>query len=83
MENNVDVLLLTDHIDSFIVQTLTTYKDAELKSITADDIKLKEETEEEKKKEEENKKEFKDLLELTKNTIGAEKIEKVELNSKL
>jgi molecular chaperone HtpG len=25
-ENNVDVLLLTDHIDSFIVQTLTEYK---------------------------------------------------------
>jgi len=82
-ENNVDVLLLTDHIDSFIVQTLTEYKDAKLKSITSDDIKLKEETEEEKKKEEETKKEFKDLLELAKNTIWAEKIEKVELNSKL
>ncbi len=82
-ENKVDVLLLTDHIDTFIVQTLTEYKEAKLKSITADDIKLKEETEEEKKKVEETKKEFKDLLELTKNTIGAEKIEKVELNDKL
>jgi len=82
-ENKVDVLLLTDHIDTFIVQTLTEYKDAKLKSITADDIELKEKTEEEKKKEEEKAKEFKDLLELTKNTIWAEKIEKVELNSKL
>ena len=82
-ENNVDVLLLTDHIDSFIVQTLTEYKWAQLKSITADDIKLKEETEEDKKKEEKKSKEFKDLLELTKNTIWAEKIEKVELNDKL
>jgi len=39
-ENKVDVLLLTDHIDSFIVQTLTEYKGAKLKSITADDIEL-------------------------------------------
>jgi len=82
-ENNVDVLLLTDHIDSFIVQTLTEYKDSKLKSITSDDIELKEKTEEDKKKEEKAKKDFKDLLELTKNTIWAEKIEKVELNSSL
>jgi len=68
-ENKVDVLLLTDHIDTFIVQALTTYKDANLKSITNDDIQLKEKTEEEKKKEEETKKDFKDLLELTKNII--------------
>ena len=68
-ENNVDVLLLTDHIDTFIVQALTTYKDANLKSITNDDIQLKEKTGEEKKKEEETKKDFKDLLELTKSII--------------
>ncbi|MDQ7009301.1 MAG: molecular chaperone HtpG [Candidatus Gracilibacteria bacterium] len=82
-ENKVDVLLLTDHIDSFIVQTLNEYKGANLKSITADDIELGETTEEDKKEKEEKAKEFKDLLELTKNTIGAEKIEKVELNDKL
>lgn len=82
-ENNVDVLLLTDHIDSFIVQTLTEYKWAQLKSITADDIKLKQDSKEEKEKIEKKSKEFKDLLELTKNTIWAEKIEKVELNDKL
>ena len=82
-ENKVDVLLLTDHIDTFIVQTLTEYKWAKLKSIMADDIELWETSEEAKKEKEEKAKEFKDLLELTKNTIGVEKIEKVELNDKL
>jgi molecular chaperone HtpG len=82
-ENKVNVLLLTDHIDSFIVQTLTEYKGSQLKSITADDIELKKTTNKAKKEKEEKAKEFKDLLELTKNTIWAEKIEKVELNDKL
>ncbi len=82
-ENNVDVLLLTDHIDTFLVRSLTEYKEAKLKSITSDNIELKEKTEEDKKKEEKAKKDFKDLLELTKNTIWTEKIEKVELNSNL
>ncbi len=82
-KEKVDVLLLTDHIDSFIVQTLTEYKWAQLKSVTSSDISLWEETKEDKEKQEKTKKKFKDLLELTKNTIGSEKIEKVELNEKL
>ena len=82
-ENKEDVLLLTDQIDSWIVKALTEYKGSKLKPITADDIKLKEETKEEVKKKEEIKKEFKDFLEFTKNTISADKIEKVELNEKL
>ncbi len=82
-ENNVDVLLLTKPIDEWILQVFTEFKKAKLKSVTSSDIKLKEETEEEKTKKEETKKEFKDLLELIKNTIWAEKIEKVELNDNL
>ncbi len=82
-EANVDVLLLTDPVDSFMVQTLKEYKEFTLKTVTSDDIQLTEKTEEETKKQEEIKKDFKDFLELTKNTIGSEKIEKVELNEKL
>jgi molecular chaperone HtpG len=80
---NVDVLLLTDQVDDFIVQSLTEYKEYTLASITSTDIELTQETEEEKKQKEDLKRDFKDFLELTKNTIWSNKIEKVELNDKL
>lgn len=79
----VDVVLMSDPIDQFIVQALKQYKEFTLKSVTADDIVLTEKSEEETKKIEETKKDFSDFLELTKNTIGSAKIEKVELNEKL
>ena len=82
-ENNVDVLILTDPIDSFLIQNFKEYKWIKLKSITSSDIKLKEETKEEKEKKEKQKKDYKSFLELTKNTISALKIEKVELNENL
>ncbi len=74
---------MTDVIDEWIVGVLDSYKGVTLKSVTASDIKLSEETEEEKKKQEEVKTQFKDMLELIKNTIGSEKIEKIELNPHL
>lgn len=79
----VDVFMLTEPVDDFLVQSLTEYKEFHLKSITSANIELKDDTEDEKKAKEEVKKDFKDLLELSKNTIGAEIIEKVELNDKL
>ena len=82
-ENKVDVLLLTDPIDEWVVQSLTEYKWAQLKSITSDDIELAETTPEEKEKQEKQEKDYKDFLELSKNIIGTEKIEKVVLNKKL
>ena len=82
-ENNIDVLLLTDPIDEWLIQSLSEYKWATLKSIMSDDIELSEKTEEDKEKEEKQEKDFKDFLELSKNTIGAEKIEKVVLNKNL
>lgn len=82
-DNKVNVLLLTDVIDEWMTGVLDEYKGAKLKSITASDVKLKEQTEEEKKKEEKQEKDFKDMLELVKNTIGSEKLEKVELNPNL
>ena len=82
-EAKVDVILMSDPVDHFVVQVLKAYKEFELKSVTSDDIVLTEKSEEEVKKQEETKKDFGDFLELTKNTIGADKIEKVELNEKL
>jgi len=83
VSNNVDVLILTDAIDSFLVQGFTEYKNAKLISITSEDIELAEKSEEEKKKIEEKNKEFKSLFDLTKNIIWEDKIEDVTFNDKL
>lgn len=82
-EKNIDVLVLTDAIDSFLVQSFTEYKWAKLVSITSSDIELEEKSSEEKKKEEEKKENYKSLFDLVKNTIWEDKIEKVVLNDKL
>ena len=82
-ENNVDVVLFTEPVDQFILQVLKEYKEYKLISATSDDVQLQEKSKEEEQKQEEMKKDFSDFLELTKNTIGSEKIEKVELNEKL
>ncbi len=82
-DNDVDVLFLTDPIDSFLIQAFTEYKWNKLKSATSSDISLKEETKEEAENKEKNIKKFKDFLELVKNIISSDKIEKVELNEKL
>ncbi|MDP2090988.1 MAG: molecular chaperone HtpG [Candidatus Gracilibacteria bacterium] len=82
-EKNIDVLVFTDPIDSFLVQGFTEYKDAKLVSITSNDIELEEKTEEQKKEKEEKQKNMKGLFELIKNTIGGEKIEEVVLNDNL
>lgn len=82
-ENNVDVVLFTEPVDQFVLQVLKEYKEYKLVSATSDDVELQEKSKEEEQKQEEMKKDFSDFLELTKNTIGSEKIEKVELNEKL
>lgn len=82
-EKNIDVLVLTDAIDSFIVQSFNEYKWIKLVSITSSDIELEEKTEDEKKIEETKKQDFKSLFDLIKSTIWDEKIEEVVLNDKL
>jgi len=82
-DKNIDVLVLTDPIDSFLVQWFNEYKWSKLVSITTNDIELEEKTEEERKKQEEKEKDFKWLLELVKSTIWDDKIEKVSLKSNL
>lgn len=78
---NIDVLLLTDPIDEWVVQSLSEYKWNPLKSITNAELNL--DWEEEKQELETLQKDSKDLLELIKNTIGAEKIEKVQISKRL
>ena len=82
-ETNTDVLLLTDPIDAFIMQAISEFKWTKFKTITSSDIKLKEETKEEVEKKEKTKKSYKEFLEFTKNSIGNDIIEKVELNNNL
>lgn len=83
-KNNIDVLILTDSIDEWLVQSLSEYKWNKLISITSNEVELEEaKTPEETTKIEETKKDFKDLLELAKNTIWNDKLEKVELTQRL
>ena len=83
INSKTDVLILTDAIDSFLVQGFNEYKWTKLVSITSDDIELEQKSEEEKKKIEEKNKEFKSIFELVKNTIWEDKIEEVKFNDKL
>lgn len=80
---NVDVLLLVDPIDEWIVWVLSEYKWNKLVSITSSNIELEEQNEETKKLIEEQKKEFKDLFELIKNTIWTDKLEEVKASTRL
>lgn len=82
-EKNIDVLVLTDSIDSFLVQGFNEYKWSKLVSITSNDIELDEKTEEEVKKKEEKTKDLKPLFDLIKTTIWEDKIEEVILNDNL
>ena len=76
-EKWIDVLILTDAIDSFWVTWISEFKWADFVSITSSEIELEEKTEEEKKKE------FKSLFDFIKNTIWDDKIEEVVLNNNL
>ncbi len=82
-EKNIDVLVLTDPIDSFLVQSFNEYKDSKLVSITSSDIELEQKDEKQKKQEEKKSKELKPLLDLVKTSIWENKIENVVLNNKL
>ncbi|PZM85614.1 molecular chaperone HtpG [Candidatus Gracilibacteria bacterium] len=79
----VDVLILTDAIDSFWVNNLTEFKGVKLVSITNSDIELEEKTEEQKKEEEKQREDFKSFGNFVKNILGEDKIEEVVLNNNL
>jgi len=81
-KKNIDVLLLVDPIDEWLTGSLTSYWGNPLISITGKDVEL-EVSEEEKKQQEEKAKEYKDLFELIKNTIGSDTLEAVQPSTRL
>ncbi|MDD5769965.1 MAG: molecular chaperone HtpG, partial [Candidatus Gracilibacteria bacterium] len=80
---NIDVLLLVDPIDEWIVGVLNEYNGNKLVSITSSNLEIMQENEETKKDLQEKSKEFKDLFELIKNTIGTDKLEEVKASLRL
>ena len=66
-KKNWEVLLLSDPIDEWVVQSLSTYKEKPLKSIAKDGVKLDEEVE---KKQEKSKDEIKVIEELLDENIS-------------
>lgn len=82
-EKNIDVLIMTDPIDSFLFPAFNEYKWAKLVSVLSDEVNLWVETKKEKDEIKKQEKDYKWLLDLVKNIIWDEKIENVVLNKKL
>ena len=79
-EKGYDVLLLTDEVDEFVVQTLQKYADHDFLSAMAKDLGLA--SEEEKKAVEEKAEQAKPTLEFVKQTLG-DKVSQVRLSTNL
>jgi len=79
----INVLLLTDPIDEWLVSSLTEFLWHQLVSITQADLELDAEDEVSKQKKETQSKELKDVLELLKNTVGSEILEEVRVSTRL
>lgn len=75
-----DVLLFTDTVDDFVVQTLRTYNEKEFRSIQAEDLGL--DSEEEKKAMEEQQASEQELLAFMKETLG-DKVSEIVLSNNL
>ncbi len=75
-----DVLLLTDEVDEFVVQTLQKYAEHDFLSVTAKDLGLA--SEEEKKAAEEKAEQAKPTLEFVKDTLG-DRVSQVRLSTNL
>lgn len=82
---NIDVIILTDPIDEWLISSFTEYNTIKLKSINSSNLEEldSEKTPEEKKVFEDESKKYKDLFELIKNTIWSDKIETVKSTDRL
>ena len=87
-KRNIEVILLTDHVDDFWVNVVHQYKDKELKSVNTEGIDLnkikeiKEETQQKDQNKTNNDKEHKGLINYIKNVLK-DKIKDVKISSKL
>ena len=79
-DKGYDILLLTDDVDEFIMQTLMNHQEKEFKSVSAEDLGL--ETEEEKEQKKQEAEDNKELLDFVKETMG-EKLKEVRISNKL
>ena len=79
-DKGYDILLLTDDVDEFIMQTLMNYQEKEFRSVSAEDLGL--ETEEEKEQKKQETEDNKELLDFVKEMM-ADKLKEVRISNKL
>ncbi|MBT3376808.1 MAG: molecular chaperone HtpG [Lentisphaerae bacterium] len=80
---DIEVLFLTDPIDEWVVQGITTYKDKPLKSISKGDVDLSEGDEDESKEEREKlEEERKEVVDAVREALG-DKLKDVRLSQRL
>lgn len=79
-DRGYDILLLTDEVDEFIMQTLMNYNEKEFRSVSSEDLGL--ETEEEKAQNKQESEDNKALLDFVKETMG-DKLKEVRISNKL
>ena len=79
-DKGFDIFYLTDDIDEFVVKTLMNFEDKEFRSVSDDDLGL--ETEDEKKETEQLEKEYKDVLDFVRDSLGG-KVAAAKLSHKL
>jgi len=83
-KKDVEVLLLTDRVDEWLVSHLTDYKGKHLQSVAKGELDLgKLADEEDKEKQEKAAEEHKDLLERVKGVLGESAVKEVRVSSRL
>jgi molecular chaperone HtpG len=83
-KKDVEVLLLTDRVDEWLVSHLTDYKGKHLQSVAKGELDLgKLADEEDKEKQEKAAEEHKDLLERVKEVLGESTVKEVRVSSRL
>jgi len=83
-KKGIEVLLLSDRVDEWLVGSLTEFDGKPLKSVTQGELDLGElEDEEEKKAHEKVDEQFKDLVAKVKETLGDDKVAEVRLTHRL
>lgn len=80
LNKGFDVLLLTDDVDEFVLQTMRTYSEKEFKNISSDDLGI--DTEEEKEEIKAKNEEYKELFVAMKDALG-DKVSDVKLSQRL
>jgi molecular chaperone HtpG len=79
-DKGFEILYFTDEVDEFAIRALMEFDGKQFKSVSADDLDIQ--TEEEKKELEEKSKEYKDLFEEMKKSLG-DKVSEVRLSKRL